>query len=140
MDGLDSSSNFQFLQSFVQTFGNHPKLTSYSWYHRLSHVLLYFLGLWLDPSMWQSFCYNFALWSTGMAKSIRWHVLISFNQHKVWFSCKRCVIPLCLKTERIIPISFSGTDFGFCIYHLIKWSILISCIIPRRPLLSLSDI
>ena len=38
LDGLNSSSDLQFLQSLFQTLGDPSNCTNYSWYHHHFHV------------------------------------------------------------------------------------------------------
>ena len=62
MDGLASSSDFQFLQSLYQAFGNHSMSTYYKWLSwSTAFSVLYFL-----------LSFTFPLMSLGMEKSTRW--------------------------------------------------------------------
>ena len=70
LDGLHSSSYFQVLQSFYQSFGDCTKSTNYNWYKIHFHVPQFvrsqarsrYLSLF-------SHSFNFTLWSAGLAKS-----------------------------------------------------------------------
>ena len=42
LDGLNSSSNFQVLQSLYQPFGDSTEPTNYNWYQRHFHVPQFF--------------------------------------------------------------------------------------------------
>ena len=44
LEGLDFSSDFQFLQSFLETFGDRSKRINCTWYHRYSQMTQLFFS------------------------------------------------------------------------------------------------
>ena len=76
LNGLNSSSDFQFHQSFFQAFGGHFKFTNYNWHHHHPYVthFFYFPDKYLSIFL---LSFIFTLLSSGMEKSTRWQVLYS---------------------------------------------------------------
>ena len=66
-----------------------------------------------------SLSFSFILWSTGTPKSTIKQVL-SFSSFFYWLSrLAEIKWSICIsKSQRILCVSFSRTDSGFCIYHL----------------------
>ena len=70
LDGLNSSSDFQFSLFLFQAFGDCSKCTNYNWYCYLLHVPQSY-HLWQDQNTGLSFCFPFfffPLWSTWSTK------------------------------------------------------------------------
>ena len=126
LDGLDSFTDFEFLPSFFQAFGNHSKCTNYGWYHRHPHVTNAFFLVSIF-----SLSFISTLWSVGMAKSIRW-LVFSFLLIHTKFGClagTRWFV--CISKSQRIFISYSLGRILVCIYTIWQYGqILISCAIP----------
>ena len=86
-----------------------------------------FLVLWHGPKIWLLFpptlFFVFTLWFAGTANSTRWLVhffLLIEIRFGLRIGTQWCV---CIsKLQRILCVSFSRTDSGLCIYHLVVWS------------------
>ena len=118
MDGLNSSSYFQVLQSLYRSFGDCTKRTKYDWHHRHFHVPQFFN--FLTRSMYLSFfslSFSFTLWLIGTTKSTIRQVLFFclFRSGRLAKTRRSIFIS---KSPKGLCISFSRTDSGFCIYHL----------------------
>ena len=85
MDGLSSSSDFQFLQSFFPAFRDCYKHTHYNWHHHHPQSITVCLFFYFSDKI-SVFVYLFTLWFIGMAKSIWWRVLFFLTQHLVFCS------------------------------------------------------
>ena len=106
------STDFPFLQSFSQRFGECSKHTNYNQYHCHLHVPQVFLVL-----QRPKYLFIFSL-SAGMAKSTQWQVLffLLINNRSGLLTRIRWFFSIS-KFLRILSISFSRMDSCSCIYH-----------------------
>ena len=128
LDALDSSYDFQW------EIGNHKKnreplrtdpstriiivITVILMFHGFLFFFLVFLQ---SPSIIFSLSFIFTLWSAGTAKSTRCSFLLLMYTKSVFLARIRWSVCI-LKSQRILCVSFFGTDSGLYIYHLVVWS------------------
>ena len=121
LDGLDSSSDFQFFRLSFLALGNSSKCTIYNWYHRHLHVPKLFSSLAKSKylSIFLSY-FLFTRYSVGITKSTIRQILFLFffllSPGLVFLSRWSVSIS---KSQRIIRVSFSRSDSRLCIYYLV---------------------
>ena len=95
---------------FVKNFGDWTKQTNYNSYHRQLHVPLIFFS-----SLANSRCSSL-FWFTRQILFLL--LTISRSSRLAEFRWSVCIS----KSKKILCVSFSRMDSGFCIYHLFLWS------------------
>ena len=63
--------------------------------------------------------YSVVHWNSKVHNSASSDFFVDY--YKVWSSSRDCVICMS-KSQRSLCVSFSRTDSGLCIYHLLEWS------------------
>ena len=118
-----NNAYFQVFQSRYQSFGDCIERTSYNWYHRQLHVTKFFQL----SCKFQIFIYLFAFLQFYPVVNQNGKVHYSTDPFFCcWLSLGLIVRDLrsvCIsKSQRILCISCSRTDFSLCIYNLFVWS------------------
>ena len=113
---LDSSSDFLFLQSFFQVFGDRSERVTNNWYYHHLHIPRFFLLPGNIQVFFVSLSFIFTPWSARKEK-ITWWQILSF----LLINTKCCLLT-CIrycKSQRISCTPFSITDSGLCIIIII---------------------
>ena len=127
LDGIDSATDFQFLQFYQLVLWKHSKSTNYNCYNFNRHITQLFhfsdkvqqLFLYLFP-----FVYFPSVVSRNEKYSISQLLLFLLKTTR---SCLLSLIKWSSESQNPseLCVASSKTDSGFCIFHLVAWSNLI---------------
>ena len=128
LDGLDSTSDFQFLQSLLQTLKDYSECTDYNWYYLHLHVPQLFKFFGKIQVFFNHFTFFFPLQGPPEQQnpledkfsfSFLFFIVLLIN---IWFDLLAGIrwFVFISKSQRISCVSFPRTDYGLCIYHLVR--------------------